>query len=159
MRHQGTCFIHTFKYPKIKEVVINNSFVDWKIECQLSGCDASIVVNDGICMLQHLRGNSCDSRPDLSETNDQALLFLFCKLSPFCPVTNDISAKYNTSLNNALICFLLTLSWQQRVLSQHVASNTHHWPTPFCCCSDAVTSRLHTNAGNFKFIWPEISDS
>jgi hypothetical protein len=49
---------------------------------QLLGCDASILANDGISMVQHLRANSCDKMASAKQ-NHRALLFLFCKPSLF----------------------------------------------------------------------------
>ena len=77
-----------------------------------------------------------DVTAGLGEANHRALFFSFCKLLSLCPVTNGVSVKYSASLNNVLVCFLLILSLQQGILSHHAASHTHHWPTPFCCCSD-----------------------
>jgi hypothetical protein len=47
----------------ISNGVTNSSFADWKTQCHLSCCDASILANDGISTLQQLRTNSCDTTP------------------------------------------------------------------------------------------------
>ena len=56
--------------------VTNASLPDWKTQCQFLGCGASILMNNGISMLQHFRTDSCDK---MAWARCKVLLFSYLK--------------------------------------------------------------------------------
>ena len=85
--------------PKISNYVTNTSFVDWKTECNLLTCDASILRNEGISMLRHFRTNNCAK---MSARQIMEICFPFFRsCHSLHSAANSASVEHSTSINIA----------------------------------------------------------
>lgn len=94
------------------------------------------------------------------DANHGVLLFLFRKHLSSSPVDHWCFCwpqHFHKHCKDVCGCFILILSQQQGILSQHVCT-TYHWLHCGVVLSESFTN-MYINAGNFKFVSSKISHS
>lgn len=128
----------------------NTSFAHWKTICQLLGCDVSILVNNGISMLQHFRTNSYDRTAWARQIMQ---LCSPCSRShySFCPVTNSTSVDCSTATSTGKMLGGISHWWFNGNKELHHSSlfilTITDQPVVRPCCSGAICQKylwLHT---------------
>ena len=145
--------------------VTNTSFAHWKTVCWLLGCDVSILVNNGISMLQHFRTDSYDRTAWVKQLFSFALpVSEAITLFPQWPTVLLPTAALLQALER---CWRSISHWwfdSNKELYHSVVHNDHH-RSGCCevvqqwCYLSEIFMTSYINTRNFKSVSSKISSS